>query len=721
MQLNFLLTKTKNQSDTGSEFFNAAVPGTAQLDYAEYKGFADYKFADNYHQFDGLEDYFWIYKAVLPKNQRGKRTVFFCGGIDYQYEIFADKQLLYSYEGMFKPFSLDLTDNINEGCKELFIKIFPAPKRAGAGDNRQQADQCAKPAVSYGWDWHPRLITQGIWQDCCMEFLPEDYIKTCDVSYVLSDDLKQAVINILTDCKDFDAILLFKSKEAAKIENCGNAAKIIIENPKLWWPVRQGAQNRYKLILKSRGGHTIERNIGFRRVRLISQSSNHSVSTFPFTQSLPPATIEINGRQIFGKGSNFVNPDIFVGRIDKDTYEPLIRLAAHANMNLLRCWGGAIVGKEAFFELCDEYGIMVWQEFPLACNHYGDNEHYLEVLKSEAVAIVKSLRTHPCVVLWCGGNELLTGDAMMTEQFLALRLLNSICYENDRNVPYINSSPLYGMRHGHYIFRDRHYVECIERFQETKATAFTEFGCPSPSDMEYLKTFIPQEELSLENMGKSFIAHHGLQAWMKDSWLEKNIIESYFGKAENLQELIENGKMLSRVGYKSMFEEARRQKPHCAMALNWCFNESWPCAANNSLINYPAIAKNNYYHVKESLKDTVFSARLKKFAYIESEMLISELFLLNDTISDQDAVNVEVFLEIDGKRELLLRHKTQKIPANQNLQLPSFCVQLPKVNGFKIIKIILNCIEKKDFNNEYEIIVYDQKIAVDRMKIKRNY
>jgi beta-mannosidase len=113
-----------------------------------------------------------------------------------------------------------------------------------------------------------------------------------------------------------------------------------------------------------------------------------------------------------------------------------------ANMNILRCWGGAIIDKEPFFELCDEMGIMVWQEFPLACNNYLGTKGYLAVLEQEATAIIKRLRKHPCLTLWCGGNELFNSWSRMTDQSLPLRLLNKLCYEEDQNTPFINTSPL---------------------------------------------------------------------------------------------------------------------------------------------------------------------------------------------------------------------------------------------------------------------------------------
>ena len=147
-------------------------------------------------------------------------------------------------------------------------------------------------------------------------------------------------------------------------------------------------------------------------------------------------------------------------------------------MNIFRMWGGSGIQKDRFYELCDECGIMVWQEFPLVCNNYVNDPHYLEILEQEATCIVKSLRKHPCVVLWCGGNELFNGWSKMTDQHHALRLLNKICYDHDRNTPFLATSPLAGMAHGCYLF-SYEGKEVYRMFNEAHYTAYTEFGVPS--------------------------------------------------------------------------------------------------------------------------------------------------------------------------------------------------------------------------------------------------
>lgn len=180
----------------------------------------------------------------------------------------------------------------------------------------------------------------------------------------------------------------------------------------------------------------------------------------------------------------------------------------------------------------------------------------------------------------------------MTDQSLALRLLNALCYRLSPEIPFNATSPLNGMAHGNYLF----YWEGRDIFQlinDSHFTAYTEFGVPGISPREVLEKIIPPEELFPPRPGTAWEEHHAFGAWdgSPATWLGEPTIERYFGRAQTLDQLIERSSLMQGEGYKAVFEEARRQKPYCAMALNWCFDEPWPAAANNSLVAYPSVPK----------------------------------------------------------------------------------------------------------------------------------
>jgi beta-mannosidase len=415
--------------------------------------------------------------------------------------------------------------------------------------------------------------------------------------------------------------------------------------------------------------------------------------------------MEINGRSIFCKGTNWVNPEIFPGVITRETYLPLLRYAQEANFNMLRSWGGGIINKDSFFELCDELGLMVWQEFPLACNNYDSTPQYLKILDQESKSIITRLRRHACLVLWCGGNELFNAWSGMTDQSLALRLLNRNCYDLDSRTPFLMTSPLMGMAHGNYLFRYQDGREVFQVMPQSSNTAYTEFGCPGPSPAQYIKSFIPNNELFPPLPGTTWETHHAFKAWAGDTWLQQEVINFYFGKANDLEQLVEWGQLLQSEGYKCIYEEARRQKPTCSMALNWCYNEPWPTAANNSLINWPAQPKPAYYAVKNSCRPVLASARIPKFTFEADELFSVELWILNDSPEIVSAGRVEALLLMDNETIKLLDWNYPDLEPRVNLPGPEIRFLLP-VKECRQMILLLNTPDKPEMSSDY-ILLYN--------------
>jgi beta-mannosidase len=384
----------------------------------------------------------------------------------------------------------------------------------------------------------------------------------------------------------------------------------------------------------------------------------------------------------------------------------MIDLAIGANFNMLRLWGGAIINKDFFYEYCDEKGIMVWQEFPLACNNYFDSREYLAVLESEAEAIVNRLKKHSCIIIWCGGNELFNSWSGMTDQSLAIRLLNKITFENDPNTPFIPTSPIMGMGHGYYLFRnDKTSEDVFEIYNDLRFSALTEFGVPSASTVEVIEEIIPKEELWPPKKKGSWMEHHAFYAWdvEKDSWLNLKTIERYFGVQENLEVLVENSQFLQAVGLKYIYEEARRQQPYCSMASNWCFNDCWPSAANTSIICYPNIPKKAYDGVRAACRPKIASARIEKFEWSHGEEFIAELFILNDSLSIIDQGSISVFLITEKDKLKIHSWKYPKVGSQQNIEGPKINYMMPDLDT-KRFSLSLENEENHQLNSEYFLL-----------------
>lgn len=693
------------------------VPGAVQLDVMKAENYKQpYWYADNYKQFDWMEDWFFTYRTIFEKPvlQPNERLYFHSKGIDYQYKIILNGTTIYEHEGMFSYVDLDITDNLADK-NELKILLMPVPKIPGAQNfipgtdsYRGHARESAKPAVSYGWDWHPRLVTRGIWDETYLSVRNKAFITETDITYNLNDEFTNADLNLSLNVSDWNELIYrWTLKDNAGIivfEKIGDVSSnnteisASVNKPELWWPNGYGDPVLYasEVVLLNKKKEILDRKVskvGFRKVKLIMNEGEWEQPTvFPVTRNRAPASLQINGKRIFAKGTNWVHPEIFVGLITKELYEKQIQLAKEAHFNLLRIWGGGIVNKESFFDICDEKGLLVWQEFPLACNNYTDDAKYLKVLEKEATAIIKRVKQHPSLAMWSGGNELFNSWGGMTDQSLALRLLNSLCYRLDPKTPYIPTSPLYGMGHGSYVFFDKDNPMGNEVFQwmaRSNNTAYTEFGIPGTANLEVLKQFIPPNELFPPKRGTAWESHHAFGAWRENSWLELPFLEDYFGEIKSLEDLVKYSQLTQAEGLKFIYEESRRQKPYCSMALNWCYQEPWPAAANNSLINWPNIIKPAYYQVANACRPVLASIRAPKFLWNSGEEFNCELFMLNDTYTSLKPEKVKVSMVYDGDKEIkILEWDFAGAAEFENGKGPVASVKLPAMkNNLFVVKI----------------------------------
>jgi beta-mannosidase len=690
-----------------ADWIPATVPGAVQPDWARAHNLPDLNFGQNVRAYDGLENFFWLYRTTVPaeKLATGERLILSGGGVDYHAEFRVAGRRVLTHTGLCTPFELDLTDAAPGSVLEILI--HPAPKRQAVPADRSQAAHVTKPAVSYGWDWHPRLITLGLCEDIRFSVRPAAYLRHVDFSYTLADDFSAAHITVTAETSTPSAFTwkLRDPENRVVLESAEPSATL--PSPRLWWTHDHGEPVLYTLevTLTAPGSDTLSRRVGIRRVRLVMhEGAWGNFAGFPASRNNPPITLQLNGRSLFARGTNWVAPEIFTGLITAETYRPLLELARDAHFNLLRCWGGAQVSKESFFEQCDALGLLVWQEFPLACNYYSDSPAYLADLDRESRAIIRRVRQHPSLGFWCGGNELFNAWSGMDDQSHPLRLLNRNCFDLDRPTPFIPTAPFGGMGHGDYRFRDDKGRDIFQIFQGAANTAYSEFGCPGPSPVAYLKTFIPESELWPVLPGTSWETHHAFNAWETEpsSWLCTAIIEHYFGKASSLEQLVARGEWLQAEGYKSVFEEARRQSPRCSMALNWCYNEPWPSAANNSIINYPAAPKPSYYAVQAACRPLLASARIPKFQWNAHELFSAELWLLNDAPAAQTGGELVATLECDGRSTELLRWSFAALTPQQTLAGPSVRVVLPDTDSGEFT-LILSIARHANWNSKYRL------------------
>lgn len=713
-----------------AQWVPAQVPGAVQLDWARATGLPDYTVGENVKLWAELDESYWMYRSVIdgaPLMGEGERLFLVFEGIDYAGEIGLDGRQLGAFAGMQTPVVYEVTGRLRAGSI-VTVHLAPAPKSRTVPKDRVQANATCKPAVSYGWDFHPRLIPLGLWRDAYLEVRPATHFaQRAQIDYQLSEDLRSlkgrvhvgvrraagsGSLRVRWTLTAPDASVAC-TREEALVEDGGEAAiSFSLTDVTLWWPHDQGLPALYTSVTELVGvdGKVLDRDearVGFRRVRLVmapDQWKHPGATEFPKPRSRPPITLEINGRNVFGKGANWVCPDVFPGAVTKQRLEAHLSLARSANLNLLRMWGGAAAPQDAFYEACDELGVMVWQEFPLACNAYPDAPDYLAELDRESRSLIKRLRSHPAVVLWCGGNELFNSWSGMTDQSLALRLLNRNCYDLDPSRPFLPTCPIDGIGHGHYVFRDPITGrECWEMFQAASCTAYTEFGCPGTPTTDTLRGILPAAVLWPPQAGTSWETHHAFAAWLPSSHLYLEEIEHYFGASTTLEQLVARSQQLQAAGLQGMFEEARRQKPVASMALNWCFNEPWPCAANNSLVAWPCEPKPALRAVGDACRPTLASARIRKFAWCPGETFDPELWLLHDGPDEVEAVDVVASLERDGNRQEIGRWNTGPTQPDINVRGPRLECVLPDWNGPELT-LHLDVARRPEWSSRYVLL-----------------
>ncbi len=680
------LEKPDQQAET---FIDALVPGAVQLDWARSQGWPEAEHSQSWKQYTWMEDRCWLYRcqADVPVPAADQRLHFVCGGIDYAFQIRLSGRVVHQQEGMFTPVDLDLTDLWKSG-DQLEVLVLPAPKSQAEPANRDQANQSCKPAVSYGWDFHPRLIPLGIWRPARLEIRSACCLLSTELNYRLNPGLDSAELSLSASVSRPGDSCRLKwtledptGREVLQREVPATESVVLeeqLDDIQLWWPNGQGPQALYvsRVELLGKDSEPISRSqsrVGFRRIRMThypGQWDEIPNAQWPKGPVSVPVTLEVNGRRIFAKGSNWVCPDMFPGRLDDDRLREQVKLAAEANMNFLRCWGGAAVMPESFFDAADEQGILIWQEFPLSCNRYEGSEDYLRVLDAESRSIIRRLRGRTCLALWSGGNELFNKWSGMSPHDAAIRLLARNTYDLDPQRPFLMTAPLWGMGHGPYRFCNPAGRESFTLFQQCRYTAYTEFGVFASPSAESLSKWQDPSLLQLPGQAEGEPS--------QGSIARRHWEPSRYFKTETLEDFALAAGFMQRQGYKHLFEEIRRQKPRASMALNWCFNEPTPRVVNGSVIGWPCEIKDGYAGIRTACRPALASARIPRFVWQGGEDFEAEIWLLSDQPEPIEVESVQALLRC-GEQEIPLgTWQPGRLEANSNLQGPTVRCRLPQ-------------------------------------------
>ena len=678
-------------------WIGAQVPGVVHLDLLREQKLLDPFYGLKEKDAYWVEEKEWWYKKKFSLSdfesqwRKKKKVELVFEGLDTFATLYLNGEEIGETDNMFIPWRFDVTDKIKEK-NILLIKFSSAisvlkeiqakeePLRAAFEPARVYG---RKAQYSFGWDWGPRFPGVGIWRRAYICSYDEMYIDWLGVESRLSREKAKLKIDMeissSIDREQIGKALIYLDERCMKEQNvkvefpCSkDTLNLEIEKPILWCPKGYGDQYLYSLKVelfnkKDQLMDTFQDKIGIRQVQLI-QKKDEEGNSFYF---------KINGIPLFSKGANWIPADSFLPRVDKDRYASLIHNASRCGINMFRVWGGGIYEDEEFYRLCDEEGIMIWQDFMFACGEYPEKNWFWKKVKREARWVVKSLKNHPCIVLWCGNNEnnwLYTKKGELKGKTVYHDILPSICKKIDPARPYWPSSPYGGKDPNAEEQGDRHNWDVwarwkdIEFYQEDKGRFLSEFGFQAPPVMETIKRFCPPDELrenspsmewhNKQNDGPARLLHY---------------LQVYMPEAKDFEEFIRYTQFNQACALKVMIERCRRRKFKCGGVLFWQFNDCWP-VVSWSVIDYYLRPKPSYYAVKKA-----FQAVIVSLAKREEEI---ETWICNDTLKDLRGKLQLKSMSFKGKT-LWAEEKNVSIATNQSVNILTKSIEEMRIKSRK--------------------------------------
>ncbi|MFH0760799.1 MAG: glycoside hydrolase family 2 protein, partial [Bacteroidota bacterium] len=416
-----------------NEWMRATVPGTVQTDLLANEKIHDPYFGIEERSVQWIDKVGWSYKTSFdadPAWMKSDHAELVFEGLDTYATVWLNRKKILEADNMFLAWRADIKSILQLKNNELLVAfrspIFEGLKkqseyglRLPASNDQSETGQIGSNQVSiftrkagyhYGWDWGPRLVPSGIWRPVYIEAwndirISDVFISTLTLSGKtarLRADItvlagKPSRCNLVL--QSGNQIWLSVPVELIKGNNRINR-EFEVKKPSPWWPRGYGEQYLYPVTctISNESGSISDYSLktGIHTVRLVQDPDpDGNGRSFYF---------EVNGLPVFAKGANYIPSDVFLPRVTPDEYRKVVSSAAFANMNMLRVWGGGIYENDLFYDLCDEAGILIWQDFMFACSMYPGNDEFLASVTEEARQNIIRLRNHPSIALWCGNN-----------------------------------------------------------------------------------------------------------------------------------------------------------------------------------------------------------------------------------------------------------------------------------------------------------------------------
>ncbi|MBV8158864.1 MAG: glycoside hydrolase family 2 protein, partial [Dyella sp.] len=627
-----------------TKWLPATVPGTVQTDLMAVRQAADPFYRDNEAkiQWVGLSD--WQYRTTFNVDAATlsrEHVELVLDGLDTYADVTLNGSKLVAADNMFRRWRVPVKNVLRKGDNKLEVRLYSPIKRlqpwllkqpyalpgefdSAFGDEpkgKQTANYVRKANYQYGWDWGPRIVTEGIWQDVHLDswdalriadFHVEQSQVDRDAAHVSAmidvdvDASQPLTVNLDVLGPEGEAVAHVAREVTVDPGNHPISLPLRIADPRLWYPTGYGAQDMYTFKVTLRDGdgvlHGAERSVGLRSVELRRQPDRWGRS-FEFV---------VNGIPVFAKGANLIPFDSFPSRDVTLRMHDVVASARDANMNMLRVWGGGYYLPDRFYELADRFGIMIWQDFMFGGAIPPNDTAYVENTRQEAIEQVKRLRNHPSIVLWCGNNEVQTGweswpdrdafaktltakqrDLIVTGMVnLFGNVLRDVVARYDRDVPYWASTPSTDYEGAANVpdNGDMHYWDVwsgqakpLTEYLNVTPRFQSEYGLQSFPVMRTIRAFAAPEDMQAES--PVMRAHQKYDNGNGNQRLLLYIERSY-GTPRDFPAFVYLSQVMQAQGIELAAEHLRASRPQSMGSLYWQINDVWPGASWSSIDVY---------------------------------------------------------------------------------------------------------------------------------------
>jgi beta-mannosidase len=670
------VTAGAEQGENG--WLPATIPGDVHLDLLANKKISDPFFRDNEAKLQWIEKESWEYRLsfeATPAMLARSHVDLVFDGLDGAAEVSVNGAKLLSADNSFRVWRVPVKGHLHTG-KNLLRVVFPSPitaaEAAAANDPFRLQSKTAdktyirKPAFEYGWDWGPRFVTSGIWKPARIEAW--DKVRIADFA-IRQRDVSREVAHLNAEV-EVEAASAGPAKVNVRYSDSGKPVQVIetvsfhagrnvidlpieIRQPKLWFPAGYGEQPLYEFTAQvSTGGQQAEERkakAGLRSIVLHRELDKWGRSF----------ELVVNGIPVFAKGADVIPFDSFPNRVTTANYRRILESARDANMNMIRHWGGGYYESDEFYAICDELGIMVWQDFMFGNDWQPGTYAFKQNIEAEAEDQVRRLRNHPSIVIWCGNNEtevaLNWGERAnlppnvrfyLWQDYLTefSGILPRVVARLDAETPYWPSSPSadYESLSPNYQSGDQHDWSVwhgrvpFTEYEKHHWRFVTEYGFQSFPEMRTVESFTQPED-------RTGIFTPVMLAHQKNN--EGNsIIHDYLAKdypePRDFASFLYVSQVLQAEGIKIGAEHFRRLRPETMGSIFWQLNDCWPVASWSSIDYYGRWKALQYYARR-------FYAPILVSPHVEDGAL--KVYIVSDKTAAEPASLRVRLMNFDGK------------------------------------------------------------------------